>query len=207
MIVGNGMVAHALRDTPGVIFHAAGIADSTCNDDEAYLRDEAAVRNSMATDRMLVYISTVCAPGRRYTEHKRCMERQVMARGNSLVIRLPVLGGLTPNDKTLLAVIHNAIHDDKPLEVWMRAWRTVLDVEDAATAIHWYTERGPRAQPVEIGTPWTYAVPDIVGCFERHMRKRAKKIKLDIGDVVTAAPCDAPVKWRGIDDIVRRYYA
>lgn len=207
MIVGSGLVASHIKDREGVIFHAAGIADSLCDDDAEFARDAEAVRASMALDGLLVYVSTICAPGRRYSRYKALMEREVLARGNVVVVRLPIIGGRCGNDKTLMNVIANRIRDQQPLEVWMRAWRTVVDVDDAAQALDWYASQGPRSEPVEVGTPWAYAVPDLVDAMERGMRKKARKIKIDTGDVVTAGRCDAPVKWRGIDEIIRRHYA
>lgn len=207
MIVGDGLVASALKDRPGVIFHAAGVANSLCNDPAEFDRDAASIRQSMALPGFLVYVSTVCNPERQYARFKAEIEQEVIKRGDSLVVRLPILGGLTDNPHTLLGQIARACREKAELPVWRYAVRTVIDVEDAAEAIDWHVEHGPRQKPVEIGPRWSYRVPDIVDTFERVMLRKAKRIELPCGDHVVADWSPAPVRWRGIEEIARRYYA
>lgn len=206
MIVGDGMVAQALIDRPGVVFHAAGVSNSLCTDAEEFERDAALLRETGQKPGKLVYIGTVCAPGRPYRAHKRLLEAEVLKRPGSLVVRLPILGGRSENKHTLLNVIRDRIMDGQLLEVWGRAVRSVLDVKDAAAAIDWHLEQGHTGE-VEIGAPWTYRVPDIVEAMERHLRKKARKVVVDVGEPVVAKPSQAPIKWAGLDEIIRRYYA
>ena len=46
MIVGDGLIAKALTDRKGVVFHAAGVSNSGCQDDTEFAREMGALMAS-----------------------------------------------------------------------------------------------------------------------------------------------------------------
>ena len=206
MIVGAGLVAGALKDRPGVVLHAAGVANSTCTDAAEFERDEARLRESLALPGLLVYFGTCSAEKTPYTAHKARLEALVLERGNSLVCRLPIVAGVTRNRYTLLAVLKRKILAGEPLEVWTGARRSVVDVEDVGLAVDWLIEQGTTGV-VTVAPPWDYPVIDIVSTLARELRKKARVLMADKGQPAKIAPAQVPIRWQGLDSIVKRYYA
>jgi nucleoside-diphosphate-sugar epimerase len=206
VIVGNGLVAGALKDRPGVILHAAGVANSTCTDEAEFARDEARLRESLALPGLLVYFGTCSAEQTPYAAHKARLEALVIERGNSLVCKLPILGGVTLNRYTLLNVLKRKILAGEPLEVWAKARRSVVDVEDVGLAVDWLLEHGERGV-VTVAPPWDYPVSDIVSTMARELKKTPTVLLVDKGQPVKLKPFPAPVRWQGLESIVKRYYA
>ena len=206
MIVGAGLVAGALKDRPGVVLHAAGVANSTCTDAAEFERDEARLRESLALPGLLVYFGTCSAEKTPYTAHKARLEALVLERGNSLVCRLPIVAGVTRNRYTLLAVLKRKILAGEPLEVWTGARRSVVDVEDVGLAVDHLIEHGAKGVAI-VAPPWDYPVLDIVNTLARELRRPALVTLVDKGLPTTHRARMLPIRWQGLDSIVKRYYA
>ena len=206
MIVGSGLVAGALKDRPGVVLHAAGVANSTCTDEAEFARDEARLRESLRLPGLLVYFGTCSAEQTPYAAHKARLEALVIERGNSLVCRLPIVAGVTRNRYTLMNVLKRKILAGESLEVWSKARRSVVDVADVGLAVDWLIDQGARGV-VTVAPPWDYPITDIVSTLARELRKKASVLLVDKGQPVKLKPADVPIKWQGLDSIVKRYYA
>lgn len=204
MIVGNGLVAGALIDRPGVLFHAAGVADSTCTDEAKFARDERRLRESLERPETIVYFGT-CSPEKTpYAQHKMRMEALCLLRGNALICRLPILGGLTDNPHTLLNVIRRRIVAGEQIDVWTRARRYVVDVADVGLAVDSLVG---RTGVVTIAPPWDYTVPDIVQAMARGLKRKVTVNEIEKGEPMRIKPELMDIRWQGLESIVRRYYA
>jgi hypothetical protein len=206
VIVGSGLVAGALRDRPGVVLHAAGVANSTCTDAAEFARDEARLRESLELPGLLVYFGTCSAEKTPYAAHKARLEALVIERGNSLVCKLPILAGITRNRYTLMNVLKRKILAGEPLEVWEKARRSVVDVADVGLAVDWLIGKGTTGI-VTVAPPWDYPVADIVSTLARELRKKASVLLVDKGQPAKLKPEPIPIKWQGLESIIKRYYA
>ena len=173
MIVGNGLIASAIGDIEGVIVFASGVANSTERRQEEFDR-EVALFDTMPDNRFLVYFST-CAvfewPYTPYVEHKRNMERLVMKR-RGLVIRLPQVAGRSANSHTLLNFLHQKIVSGEPFEIWSRAVRRVIDIDDIVPVARQHIK---SMCPVIINyTTTPVTVMDIVTALEKPTHKRGQ---------------------------------
>lgn len=142
MVVGHGMLARAFasfRDDARTVVFASGVSNSLETRADAFLRERELLERTRAghRDALLVYFGTcsVHDPDRRdtpYVRHKLEMESLLERLGADwLVLRLPLAIGAAHPSPTLAQFLHDRISREEPFEVWARAIRFPLDVEDA----------------------------------------------------------------------------
>lgn len=91
MIIGSGNIASALRDRAGVLFFAAGVSNSQCEDQREYQRDLLRIFEYHDTGHMFVYFSSISVFTKisLYTSHKLQCERIITEHvKNYCIIRL-----------------------------------------------------------------------------------------------------------------------
>ena len=136
------MMASAFRSyagDPSVLVFASGVSDSTEVRAEAFRRESELLQRLRREypDVLLVYFGTcsVVDPDQRespYVRHKLAMESQLSAApGPWLVLRLPLAIGPGHRGNTLAKFLHERIVRGEPFDVWTRATRYPIDVEDA----------------------------------------------------------------------------
>lgn len=129
----------AFASDSAVAIFASGVSDSTEARPEAFRRESNLLRRVRAAhpDALLVYFGTcsVNDPDQRdtpYVRHKLAMEAQLMASpGPWMVLRLPLAIGSGHRGNTLAKFLHDRIVRGKKFDVWTRASRYPIDVEDA----------------------------------------------------------------------------
>ena len=142
MVVGDGMMARAFSAyaaDAGVIIFASGVSDSTETRESAFARERDLLQRTRARhpDELLVYFGTCSVedPDRRdtpYVRHKLEMESLLRASpGSWLVLRLPLAIGPSHRGNTLANFLHDRIVHGRSFEVWTRATRYPVDVDDA----------------------------------------------------------------------------
>ncbi len=186
MIIGSGLIAHAFRtgyaQREDVCLYAAGVSNSACRDAQEFERERlrltAALDKSQAVD-CFVYFGT-CSVGdpasqhTDYVQHKLAMERLVAAHPRHLILRLPQVAGITPNPHTLLNFLYAHIARSEAFQLWVKATRNIIDVEDVAAITTLLIEDpGARNLIVNIANPICYAMPDIVAVMEHTVGKKA----------------------------------
>lgn len=141
-VIGSGMIASAMAGLPfDVTIFAAGVADSACNDENAF-RKEADLLTAQDKDRKLIYFSTLSvkqANQTPYTRHKLRME-QLIQPWPHLILRLPNLIGPQQNPVQL---IPNLIAQIKRGQVSLHknSSRSVIDVSDLRSILCEMLER------------------------------------------------------------------
>jgi nucleoside-diphosphate-sugar epimerase len=214
VIVGSGLIATAfgrVRGLRGTVFHAAGVSDSTCTRESEFARDRDRLRDSLLKPGLFIYVSTCSVEDKPYAHHKRAMEEMVRQRGDYLVVRLPIVAGRTSNPHTLLNYLFSRIQRSEGFDLFARARRNVIDVEDAAGITGWLIRNGAHNETVNVAAPKDYPVTEIVKDFEIITNKKAFATIVDAGDsqdIDVRRIADADVDFSGdyLGRTLARYY-
>ena len=231
MIIGNGLLAQAFApyyaDRDDVVIFASGVSNSRETDPAAFARERDLLKQALAAaarrDQVLVYFSScsiadpelTAAP---YVLHKHAQEKMIAERApRRAIFRLPQVVGRTPNPHTLTNYLHQTIASGQRFQVWSRARRNLIDVDDVAQIGHRLLERGDTLnRAVNIACPYSVAVPDLVGLFETVMDRRAHYDLVDSGgsyhidvDPAMSAAAEAGVVMdqNYVIQLLRKYYA
>ncbi|WP_374360730.1 NAD-dependent epimerase/dehydratase family protein [Pseudoduganella danionis] len=193
MIIGNGLLAQAcaphfrLRDD--VLVFASGVSNSRETRAEEYAREQAMLEEALKLNLFTVYFSSCSVHDAElahtpYVQHKQAMEALITARNRQMaIIRLPQVVGSTPNPYTLTNYLNEQITEGKPFQLWLRAWRNLIDVEDVAAIVaqlidhHW-----ADGVITNVACPFSVPVPELVHTFEQVLGRRAQYTEVDAGD-------------------------
>ncbi len=191
MVVGNGLVASAFaefaQDDDYVIF-ASGVSNSQEKDPAAYQREFDLLKAHLSSGACFVYFSTCSIADQsrahsHYIQHKIEVEQFIAENASSYVIfRLPIVVGRSSNPYTLTNFLYNSIVGNKPLNVYQRAIRYLIDIDDIATLLpRFLKSRFARNSVVNVAFDNGMEVTELIGIFEKVIGTRAEATLLDIG--------------------------
>jgi dTDP-4-dehydrorhamnose reductase len=227
MIIGSGLMARVFAGPatagPRIVVHAAGVSNSQCQDAREYLRDRTLLERSLAEAEnagCFVYFSTCsvfdpASADTAYVRHKLDMEHRVRQHPAHLIFRLPQVAGRTPNPHTLLNYLYARIMRGERFAIWRYSRRNIIDCDDVRVLGLAIIESGLRAATLNIASPESYAVTEIVTTMERIVGGHAVFDLLERG---TAYPIDVTetrdlwqrcgVRFGGdyLERVVRKYY-
>ena len=214
VIVGSGMIATAfgrVRGLRGTVLYAAGVSNSSCTRQSEFDRERARLTEALLNPGPFIYVSTCSVEDKPYTHHKHAMEELVKARGDYLIVRLPIVAGPTTNPHTLLNFLYSRVLRSEEFDLFTRARRNVIDVADAATILEWLVRNGARNETVNLAAPQDYGIGEIVKVFEQITGKKAVVNRIDAGDsqdIDVRRIADADVDFSGdyLGRVLRRYY-
>lgn len=194
MIVGRGLLAtrFAARyaDDDATTVFASGVSNSGERNPVAFLRERDALRDALATARgRFVYFSSCgvasASPSTDYMRHKAEMEALVLSSRDGLVLRLPQVVGRTLNPYTLTNFLYARIVAGERFEVWTRAERNLIDVDDVFAIACEHIDAAPGGQAISIASDETLSMPRIVEIFERAIGRAARFDVVDAGEPLT----------------------
>lgn len=186
MLIGSGLLASAFAKTlshrDDVCIYAAGVSNSSCVDQSEFDRERVRLGEALKcahSDQLFVYFGTcsVADPEARdthYVLHKLAMEKLVSAHQNHLIIRLPQVAGSTPNPHTLLNYLHARISRSEAFQLWSKARRNIIDVDDVVAISRKLFESSDRQTRVfNVANTHSYSMPEIVHAMEQAVGKAA----------------------------------
>lgn len=185
MLIGSGLLAQAFA-RPDMHHHAciyaAGVSNSSCTDAREFSREHQRLAHALhlaqPTD-TFIYFGTcsVADPDAHttpYVQHKLAMERLVAAHSNHLILRLPQVAGKTVNPHTLLNYLYSRIVRSEAFELWHKASRNIIDVEDVASiTTRLIADTAIRNTTLNIANTHCYPMTRIVNAMERTTKKSA----------------------------------
>lgn len=192
MIIGSGLIASAFSRHADKLAHAclyaAGVSNSSCRVDSEFVRERQRLQTAIthAGSRLLIYFSTCSiedpwSQTSPYIAHKREMEVLVRQHRRFLIVRLPQVAGRTPNPHTLLNHLYARISRSEQFELWTRAKRNIIDVDDVACLVMELLSEGAAAETINVANPVNTSTLDIVRAFEHVTRRIAVCHALDLG--------------------------
>jgi nucleoside-diphosphate-sugar epimerase len=203
MLIGSGLLATAFAKTfshrDDVCIYAAGVSNSSCVERSEFDRERVRLGEALKRWRpaqLFVYFGTCSvgdpdAKGTQYVLHKLAMEELVAAHQNHLILRLPQVAGRTPNPHTLLNYLHAHISRSEAFQLWLKARRNIIDVDDVVAISRKLFESNSRQSNVfNVANTVSYSMPEIVNAMERTVGKPAiyKPVERGTGyDIDTSA--------------------
>ncbi len=224
MIIGNGLIARAFgqfAQDPDTVIFASGVSNSREVNPAAFAREREMLLQWLAhASAHVVYFGScnVVNPEQDspYFEHKRAMERLVTCSGRGTVLRLPQVVGATRNPNTLTNYLRDCIVNDRPLPLWTRAQRNLIDVDDVVLIASRLFQRPKRPAVVSIASPWSLAMPHVVSLFEQVLGRTARVDLIDRGEQmhIDSALAEEIATEIGLDffspdyplRVIRKYY-
>lgn len=225
MIVGEGMIARAFAHfakNEDVVVFASGVSNSAETDPSAFQREHELLLHHLQQDhaRRLIYFGScnVANPLQLsdYFQHKRAMEELVSTSGNGFVFRLPQVVGHTRNRHTLTNHLYDCIRQGRPVSLWTRAQRNLIDVDDVSAIVGELLSRTELPRVVSVASPWSMRMGTLIELFEEVIGKKAVVIPVDRGDSfeVDSRLAEHVAHDIGLDfgpdyprRIIRKYYA
>ena len=213
-----------VSNTAGTCVYAAGVSNSSCIDQREFDREELRLKTAIAEHRSaepFIYFGTCSAGGpaahaSRYIMHKIRMEKIVATHPRYLILRLPQLAGKTQNPHTLLNFIFNRISRSEQFQVWRKARRNIIDVDDVARiGASLATEEHALGGCIDVASPADTAMPDIVELMAKLVEKKAFCDYLDLGDEYpidvqrirnVAMRCGVDFGQDYLERVLRKYY-
>jgi uncharacterized protein (DUF1810 family) len=192
MIVGNGMMARAFsfyETSPEVLVFASGVSDSRETNEAAFYREECLLRQHLTAnnERIFVYFSTcsICDPELKtseYMNHKLKMEEIVRSEAaRHLIFRLPQAVGKTKSP-TLVNYLCKMVWSGQRFEVWTKAYRYLIDCEDAFKICSYIIERKVfMNSTVNVAPPVKIIAPRIVEIVEKVLNRKGNYVLVDKG--------------------------
>lgn len=193
MVIGNGLIAQrfaSYRDNDRFLIFASGVSNSKTRDKESYQREIELLWDCIHQhkENILVYFSTCSiydpdGQGSPYITHKLEIERII--RDNMeryFILRVSNVAGRTTNPNTVLNYLIHHIRNGINFDLWTTAYRNIIDIDDVFyIAEELFNNIPPPKQPVNIGSPFNYAVKDIVTAIETFLGKRSNYVEINKG--------------------------
>jgi nucleoside-diphosphate-sugar epimerase len=186
MLIGSGLLAQAFAPTfsnrGDVCIYAAGVSNSSCTDTHEFERERKRLADALQQAKHVdafVYFGTCSvadpeAQNTPYVQHKLAMEQLASKHPRHLILRLPQVAGKTPNPHTLLNYLYARISRSEAFQLWSKAKRNIIDVDDvAAISRQLLANDTLRNVTINIANPTSYPMIDIVRAMEKTVGKLA----------------------------------
>lgn len=191
MVVGNGLVASAFeefKENDSYVIFASGVSNSQEKDPLAYQREFDMIKSHLKPDVCFVYFSTASIADEsrshsHYIQHKQEVETFIAEHASDYVIfRLPIVVGRSRNPHTLTNFLFNTIAQEQPLNVYRRAIRFLIDIDDIALLLPQFLLGGfSRNATVNVAFDNGIEVSNLIPIFESVIGIEAHANQLDVG--------------------------
>ena len=227
MVIGSGLIGSAFEKSQhefnDVCVYASGVSNSNSSDRYEFKRDHDQLLYFLSKYhnlRRFYYISTCSLYDSErntspYVKHKLNMETLVISNTNGVVIRLPQVVGRSTNPHTLTNFIYLSIKNQNPFELWKKAKRNLIDVEDVVKIVAALNEVEIRQPIFNVANVENYKILDIVSEFEKIFGLKAifktvncgSEYEIDISDL-SILPFDVQSIFdeHYLANLLRKYY-
>jgi nucleoside-diphosphate-sugar epimerase len=188
MIIGGGLIASAFEDTylqaSDLIIFASGVSNSQCSDIKEFEREKLMISDALLRykDAQFVYFSTTSIfdedlQSSLYVQHKRSIENYLLTHHTSsriLILRLPIVAGVTQNKHTLLNFLVHKISSGLEFKVFANAYRNIIGIDDIFKICNaLINTNNSRGIALNICNPKSIKMIDLVLLMEAVVGKKA----------------------------------
>ena len=182
---------HSYSKEDQFLIFASGVSNSKTTNQEVYEREIKLLRQAVRehVDRSIVYFSTcsIYDPDEKnseYVRHKQTIEEFIQANARQYnIFRVSNLAGNSSNPNTVLNFFYYHIKNDINFNLWIRACRNLVDVDDAYLIIdHILKNNLFPNQVINIANPMNYPVTEIISALESFLGIKSNYIKIDKGN-------------------------
>ena len=197
MIIGSGFIAKNFENYSddlerlNICLYAAGISNSQTQDKNLLDKEKnkfIEFLKKFNQKKKLIYISTcsINDPSRNknpYVVNKLYIEDLVQKNiKNFLIMRLPEVVGKNENKATLINFLNNKIKNGEKFEIWSKAKRNIIDIDDAILlTINLLENKNLNNTIINVANPKSYFVTEIVKNFEKLYNMKANYNLVDRG--------------------------
>jgi nucleoside-diphosphate-sugar epimerase len=192
MIVGNGLIANAFRDSDreDVIFFASGVSNSLETNPSEFQREENLIRKTISEnpDKLFVYFSTCSIydsskSDSPYVNHKLNMEHIIANEAQKYIIaRVSNAVGKGGNPNLLMNYIHRSIINQDKITIHQNAKRNLIAIDDVRKMILMLVSDMEHNKIYNIAFVRNFSISEVVSTFEKVMNLPAQKEILDLGE-------------------------
>ena len=227
MVLGNGLVGkkfHSYSEEDKFLIFASGVSNSKTTNQEAYEREIKLLRQPVRehVDRSIVYFST-CSIYDPDEKNSGCdvinknIEEFIQANARQYnIFRVSNLAGNSSNPNTVLNFFYYHIKNDINFNLWIRACRNLIDIDDAYLIIdHILKNQLFPNQIVNIANPVNYPVKEIVAAIELFLDVESNYIEIVKGNcfevdisLMKQVADDLKIKFNPdyLDGLLRKYF-
>jgi nucleoside-diphosphate-sugar epimerase len=227
MVLGNGLVGkrfHSYSEEDQFLIFASGVSNSKTTNQEVYEREIKLLRQAVRehVDRSIIYFSTcsIYDPDEKnseYVRHKQNIEEFIQANARQYnIFRVSNLAGNSSNPNTVLNFFYYHIKNDINFNLWIRACRNLIDIDDAYLIIdHILKNQLFPNQIVNIANPVNHPVKEIVAAIESFLNIKSNYIEIIKGNCfeIEISPMkqvadDLEIKFNPdyLDGLLRKYF-
>lgn len=225
MVIGNGLVANAFKknfsNSPDYIIFASGVSNSSENNLIIFEREKKLLENYVNVNKKLIYFSGVNVYDKSlinspYVIHKKKMENIVKKAQSYNIFRLGLVLGITNNPNTLANFLYTNILENKYFEVWEKATRNIIDIDDVfLLVVSILQSKKYTNKIINIANPNSTLVINIIKIFENILKKNANFLKINTGDayeiettIVKKFALKLPINFNElyVDKVIKKYY-
>jgi nucleoside-diphosphate-sugar epimerase len=184
MVVGTGLLAktfEAYNASKDILVFASGVSNSKETDPKAFKRefDLLKATNKAYPNAKLVYFSTVSITDASvntsaYVQHKIMLENYITKHVNSfLILRTSNVVGAIGNPNTIMNFLVKAINEERPISIWSKAERNMIDVDDVFYIVDNLLMQKTNRVTINVATRNSVSVQSIVEEIEVFLGKKA----------------------------------
>jgi hypothetical protein len=192
MIIGDGLLGSSLKrnlkiPNHDIVIFASGVSNSSEIRASEFTREIDLLSEYLRKSLYIIYFSTCsiydeALNNSPYVQHKLRVEEMLLARGKSLIIRLPQIAGFGGNENNLLNFLHKKIVSGSLFDIWVNAKRSLIDVDDVC----YFTQKildgqAPHYDLINIAAPNNISISDLVKLIENSSGIKANYRLVDAG--------------------------
>jgi len=226
MIIGNGLIAHAFKNSSYVfddcIIFASGISDSKSDSTKEFQREFNLLSQYIKEDKKFIYFSSIhiLDPSEKdsmYVQHKLNIEEFIRSNFlNYIIYRLPVIVGKGGNSKALFNFLFNSIVKNIEMTIYLKSYRYILDVHSVVYFVNQTLHI--QNKTINLVADKAFSILEILQLFEKYLNKKAKFIRVDKGDYFEVDNTEFKdslldkneltiySNYKYIEDTIRKYY-
>lgn len=190
MVIGNGILANALRfyDNDEVLFFASGVSNSLENRVSEFEREINLLNSAIEKnpEKKLIYFSTCSIYDSSKTEspyvlHKLNVEKIISQNCNKYAIfRVGNAVGKGGNTNTLINFLKHSIENGKKIQIYSKARRVFIGVDDVALFINQNIENIEN-KVFNLVYPYQFSLKEVITPLEKFLNKEAVYETIDEG--------------------------
>jgi dolichol-phosphate mannosyltransferase len=193
MILGQGVIARRFMDyglNKQVTLFAGDVHDSKSTNESDFKKEEEALKLAVRESQEIPFVffgsCSILDPASSqtpYSLHKKNLEEWIAANAkNYLIVRLPQLLGLNDEPTSLVSHLISNIYSGHPFEVWAKACRNFIDVDDVYRIVHYLLgQKTPLNRTLNVASPFNTKVPTAVSELETFLNKKGNYKLVDTG--------------------------
>lgn len=187
MVIGNGMIAkkfHEYQSDNKVIIFASGVSNSKEEDNSLYQKEFSLLKKVISEkniDSTFIYFSTysiydTSLKESKYVQHKLNIEKYIKDYCNQyIILRVSNIVGKTQNPHTITNYLYNNIIHKKRFNVWINAYRNLIDIDDILIVSRYLIEyKKFHNNTYNIINDKNYTVIEIIKILEIITNKKAE---------------------------------